>query len=186
MPAGAPDGGETRPRGVGDAVRRVARSPALIWTLASVIAFVWSISMVGVGVALVDKGVSTWWLLVIVAIVGPGLLLLATARLLRPGSHRAAGRSERADRRDDVAPTTAATPSTPVDEDLGPPGGDLTDREREVLRLLGTGRTHSEIAKDLFVAPGTVKAHVNNIYRKLDARNRTEALAHARELRLVP
>jgi DNA-binding NarL/FixJ family response regulator len=61
---------------------------------------------------------------------------------------------------------------------------DLTDRKREVLAQLGTGRTHTEIAQAPFVAPGTVKAHVNNIYRKLGARNRTEA--RARALRLVP
>jgi DNA-binding NarL/FixJ family response regulator len=54
-----------------------------------------------------------------------------------------------------------------------------------VLALLATGRTQTEIARDLFVAPGTVKAHVNNIYRKLGARNRTEALARARELGLI-
>lgn len=62
----------------------------------------------------------------------------------------------------------------------------LSERELEVLTLLASGRTNSEIAGDLFVAQGTVKSHTGNIYRKLGARNRAEALARARELRLLP
>ncbi len=63
---------------------------------------------------------------------------------------------------------------------------DLSERELEVLALLASGRTNSEIAGDLFVAVGTVKSHVNNIYQKLDARNRAEAVARATELDLLP
>jgi DNA-binding CsgD family transcriptional regulator len=55
-----------------------------------------------------------------------------------------------------------------------------------VLTLLASGRTNSEIAGDLFVAVGTVKSHVNNIYNKLEARNRAEAVNRARELELLP
>jgi DNA-binding NarL/FixJ family response regulator len=62
---------------------------------------------------------------------------------------------------------------------------DLTDREREVLALLTTGRTNGEIAGELFVANGTIKSHVNAICRKLGARNRTEAVARARAVGLV-
>ncbi len=62
----------------------------------------------------------------------------------------------------------------------------LSEREMEVLALLSSGRTNAEIANDLFVALGTVKAHVNNIYRKLGAKNRAEALARAREIKLLP
>jgi ATP/maltotriose-dependent transcriptional regulator MalT len=58
----------------------------------------------------------------------------------------------------------------------------LTEREAEVLKLLASGRTNREIAADLFVTVGTIKAHTSNIYAKLQARNRTEALARAREL----
>ncbi len=61
----------------------------------------------------------------------------------------------------------------------------LSERELEVLALLASGRTNAEIAKELFVAVGTVKSHVNNIYRKLDACNRTEAVTQARELKLL-
>lgn len=61
----------------------------------------------------------------------------------------------------------------------------LSERELEVLTLLASGRSNKEIAKDLFVAVGTVKTHTNNIYRKLGARNRAEALAKARSLKLL-
>ena len=61
----------------------------------------------------------------------------------------------------------------------------LTEREAEVLGLLASGRTNREIAADLFVTVGTIKAHTSNIYAKLQARNRAEALARARELGLL-
>lgn len=61
----------------------------------------------------------------------------------------------------------------------------LSERELEVLALLASGRTNSEIASSLFVSVGTVKSHTGNIYRKLKAKNRTEALARARELGLI-
>jgi ATP/maltotriose-dependent transcriptional regulator MalT len=61
----------------------------------------------------------------------------------------------------------------------------LSEREIEVLSLLASGKTNSEVAGDLFVSVGTVKSHTGNIYRKLGARNRTEALTRARELGLI-
>jgi DNA-binding CsgD family transcriptional regulator len=61
----------------------------------------------------------------------------------------------------------------------------LSERELEVLNLLSSGKTNSEVAGDLFVSVGTVKSHTGNIYRKLGAKNRAEALARARELGLV-
>jgi DNA-binding CsgD family transcriptional regulator len=54
-----------------------------------------------------------------------------------------------------------------------------------VLDLLASGKTNSEVAKDLIVSVGTVKSHTGNIYRKLGAKKRAEALARARELRLL-
>jgi len=56
----------------------------------------------------------------------------------------------------------------------------LSDREREVLELLAAGRTNAEVAHDLFISIGTVKSHSANIYRKLGAKNRTEAISRAR------
>ena len=61
----------------------------------------------------------------------------------------------------------------------------LSEREREVLSILASGKTNSEVAGDLFVSVGTVKSHTGNIYRKLGARNRAEALNRARELGLI-
>ena len=61
----------------------------------------------------------------------------------------------------------------------------LSEREIEVLDLLASGKTNSEVARDLFVSVGTVKSHTGNIYRKLGAKNRAEALARARELGLI-
>jgi ATP/maltotriose-dependent transcriptional regulator MalT len=56
----------------------------------------------------------------------------------------------------------------------------LSGRELEVLTLLASGRSNREIARELFVAVGTIKTHTNNIYGKLGAKNRAEALARAR------
>jgi LuxR family maltose regulon positive regulatory protein len=68
------------------------------------------------------------------------------------------------------------------------PGGlieALTGRELEVLRLIALGRTNQEIAQQLIVAPGTIKAHTSSIYRKLDVANRTEAVARASQLGIL-
>ncbi len=61
----------------------------------------------------------------------------------------------------------------------------LSSREVEVLQLMALGRTNREIAEQLIVAPGTIKAHAASIYRKLDAVNRTEAVANARKLGIL-
>ena len=61
----------------------------------------------------------------------------------------------------------------------------LSERELEVLSLLASGRSNSEVARDLFVSVCTVRSHTGNIYRKLEAKNRAEALARARELKVL-
>lgn len=58
----------------------------------------------------------------------------------------------------------------------------LSSREKEVLALLCTGATNREIAAALHVGPETVKKHARSLYRKLGARNRTEAARRAAEL----
>ena len=58
----------------------------------------------------------------------------------------------------------------------------LSEREVEVLQLIALGKTNKEIARELVIAPGTVKAHTSSIYRKLDVANRTEAAARGREM----
>jgi LuxR family transcriptional regulator, maltose regulon positive regulatory protein len=62
----------------------------------------------------------------------------------------------------------------------------LTGRELEVLRLLAAGKSNQRIAHDLFVALDTVKKHVTHVLGKLGAANRTEAVARARDLGLIP
>jgi DNA-binding NarL/FixJ family response regulator len=58
----------------------------------------------------------------------------------------------------------------------------LTRREREVLLLLGEGLSTAEIATRLVISRGTVKVHLHNIFEKLGARNRLEAVVRARAL----
>jgi two-component system, NarL family, response regulator DesR len=57
----------------------------------------------------------------------------------------------------------------------------LTDRERDVLRLVGDGLPNSQIADELSLAEGTVRNYLSSAMLKLDARNRTEAFARARD-----
>ena len=61
----------------------------------------------------------------------------------------------------------------------------LSEREVEVLRLLGSSRSNAEIAQTLVVSMNTVKTHLQHIYGKLGVINRTQAVARARELHLL-
>lgn len=61
----------------------------------------------------------------------------------------------------------------------------LTDRELEVLQLVAEGLSDRQIAEALTVVAGTVKRHLNNIYSKLGVHSRTQALARAKELKLL-
>ena len=62
----------------------------------------------------------------------------------------------------------------------------LTERELEILHIMALGSTNKEIARQLIIASGTVKAHAASIYRKLEVANRTEAVARARQLGILP
>jgi LuxR family maltose regulon positive regulatory protein len=61
----------------------------------------------------------------------------------------------------------------------------LSHRELEVLDLISQGLANKEIANKLCLAPATVKAHIRNLYGKIEAKSRTEALAKARNLGLL-
>ena len=61
----------------------------------------------------------------------------------------------------------------------------LTDREFEVLKLLAQGRTNREIARELLVSVGTVKAYVQRIIAKLEVSDRTQAAVKATELGIL-
>ncbi len=61
------------------------------------------------------------------------------------------------------------------------PGGNLSDREREVLRLIATGHTNAEIAKQMFLSVRTVESHRGQIRSKLNLETRAEINAYAQE-----
>jgi two-component system, NarL family, response regulator LiaR len=61
----------------------------------------------------------------------------------------------------------------------------LTGRELEILQLLAMGHTNRDIAGQLFISPDTVKTHLEHIYQKLGATDRTAAVAEAMRRRLI-
>jgi two-component system response regulator DesR len=65
------------------------------------------------------------------------------------------------------------------------PPAQLTDRELEVLAEIAGGSTNREIGERLFLSPHTIKEHTSSIYRKLDVRNRAEAVQRAQRLGLI-
>jgi DNA-binding NarL/FixJ family response regulator len=75
--------------------------------------------------------------------------------------------------------TTSTNPPTDVDLEL------LTNREREVMALVGTGLSNDEIAERLFVSTATAKTHVNRAMSKLGARDRAQLVVLAYESGLV-
>jgi DNA-binding NarL/FixJ family response regulator len=74
-------------------------------------------------------------------------------------------------------------PSPPQND--APTHDGLTEREREVLRLIGQGATNREIGEKLFISEGTVKNHVSNILARLGLRDRTQAAVYAAEAGLL-
>lgn len=78
-------------------------------------------------------------------------------------------------------PSNRPMPPADGDQPLDEP---LTNRELDVVNLLADRLSNKEIARKLFISPGTVKRHTNNIYRKLAAHNRREAVAKAKALGL--
>ncbi|WP_049579639.1 response regulator [Streptomyces sp. SBT349] len=61
----------------------------------------------------------------------------------------------------------------------------ITEREREVLTLIGRGRSNSEIAEDLWITVATAKSHVGRLFTKLGARDRVQLVITAYEMGLV-
>jgi DNA-binding CsgD family transcriptional regulator len=79
----------------------------------------------------------------------------------------------------------AAVPAQPVllSERMAAMG--ISQRELDVLQLLAKGMSNEEIAAGLFVSQNTVKTHLSNLYFKLDAKRRTQAVDRARVMGLI-
>ena len=81
-------------------------------------------------------------------------------------------------------PTRISTISKEIDleriKSLG-----ISDREYEVLLQLSKGLSNKEIAKALFVSESTIKTHVSNLFVKLDAKRRTQAIQKAKEFQIL-
>jgi LuxR family maltose regulon positive regulatory protein len=79
---------------------------------------------------------------------------------------------------DDISRSTITNQSSEIIEPL-------TDRELEILCLIAEGHSNAEISQRLYLALSTVKGHNLRIFNKLQAQNRTEAVARARALGLL-
>jgi two-component system response regulator DesR len=120
----------------------------------------------------------------------PNVLLISGAGRINPNAARAAGASGFISKDWPAADIAGAvrmvglgmTVFRPNEAPAGPP---LTEREREVLDLIAGGSTNREIAEQLFLSPHTVKEHTSSLYRKLQVRNRAEAVQKAQRLGLI-
>ena len=82
----------------------------------------------------------------------------------------------------DAEPPPSSTP-TAVEAGYVEP---LSEREIEVLQFIAEGLTNQEVANRLYLSLHTVKVHAHNIYGKLGVKNRTQAVAKARALGILP
>lgn len=80
---------------------------------------------------------------------------------------------------------TIKTAASTVQVNVQPLIEPLTERELEVMRLIANGLTNKQIAETLIISTGTTKWYTSNIYSKLGVNNRTQAVAHAREIGLI-
>lgn len=81
--------------------------------------------------------------------------------------------------------TREAAPGAPPPPPLGQALARLTERQADVLRLIATGGSNKEIARDLDLSPATIKAHTAAAIAALGAANRTEAVVRAQQLGLI-
>jgi two-component system response regulator DesR len=120
----------------------------------------------------------------------PNVLLISGAGRISQSAARAAGASGFVSKDWSSTEIVRAVRMVGLGRTVFPPQPDrpafeLSSREREVLDLMASGATNREIAGSLFLSPNTVKEHTSGLYRKLDARNRTEAVRRAQRLGLL-
>ncbi|MFC4619099.1 response regulator transcription factor [Camelliibacillus cellulosilyticus] len=116
----------------------------------------------------------------------PALEAGATSYLLKTASAEAIAEAIRkAVRGDSVIDPKVAGKMVNRFRDTSAKHHELTAREREVLVLIGKGKTNSEIADDLYIGIKTVKTHVSNILSKLEVADRTQAAIYAHQHHLV-
>ena len=87
--------------------------------------------------------------------------------------------------RDVVAPSLAAGLAGEIRKLAEPEGPVLSPREREVLKLIAAGGSIPAMAKQLYLAPSTVKTHVQRLYEKLGVNDRAAAVAEAMRRKLL-
>jgi two-component system response regulator DesR len=118
------------------------------------------------------------------------VLLISGAGRISPNAARAAGASGFVSKDLPALDLARAVRDVGYGRTVFPPSDDqraplLTQREQEVLDLIALGATNREIAAKLYLSPHTVKEHSSSLYRKLEARNRAEAVVRAQRLGLL-
>jgi two-component system response regulator DesR len=121
---------------------------------------------------------------------GTKVLLVSGAGRISPSAARAAGAAGFVSKDLPAADVARSVRMVGLGMTVFPPqeeqrGIVLSDREREVLDLIGSGATNREIAGVLHLSPHTIKEHTSGLYRKLDVRNRAEAVQRAQRLGLL-
>jgi two-component system response regulator DesR len=121
---------------------------------------------------------------------GTNVLLVSGAGRISPHAARGAGAAGFVSKDLPAADIARAVRMVGLGHTVFPPteeprGIQLSDREREVLDLVGSGATNREIAATLHLSPHTIKEHTSALYRKLEVRNRAEAVQRAQRLGLL-
>jgi DNA-binding NarL/FixJ family response regulator len=115
------------------------------------------------------------------------VLLISGSGRMSPAAARAAGASGFVSKDWEAREVVRAVRAVGLGQTLFAPTSQLpapllSEREREVLDLIADGATNREIAATLYLSPHTVKEHTSALYRKLGARNRTEAVQRAQRI----
>ncbi|MEZ5121489.1 MAG: response regulator transcription factor [Solirubrobacterales bacterium] len=124
------------------------------------------------------------------AVPSTRVLLISGAGRISPNAARAAGAVGFVSKDLPAEHIARAVRAVGLGHSVFPPqeeqrGAMLTTREQEVLALIASGATNREIAGLLFLSPHTVKEHTSSLYRKLEVRNRAEAVVRAQRLGLL-